>query len=95
MASLLTEVLEDMLAHFLLRQNSWFWDRRTWSMIWAGREVRYGTDYILGMDRHIFWNVSVQDPSHNSDHYMVLGCLHIASVREYYRYLRGRKRPPL
>ena len=32
---------------------------------------------------------------HNSDHYMVLGCLHSASLKEHARYLRGRKRPPL
>ena len=42
-------------------------------MIRAGREVRSRTDYILGTDRRIFWNVSARDPSHNSDQYMVLG----------------------
>ena len=64
-------------------------------MVWAGREVRSRTDYILGMDRHLFWNFSVWDPRHNSDHYMVLGCLHIAPLREHARYLGGSKRLPL
>ena len=60
-----TEVLEYMLAHFLPRRRSWFWDGRTRSMVREGREVRSRTDYILGMDCRIFWNVSVWDPRHN------------------------------
>ena len=44
-------------------------------MIQKGREVRSQTDYILGTDRRLFRNVAVQDPRHNSDNYMVLGCL--------------------
>ena len=31
------------------------------------------------------------DPMHNSDHYMVLGCLHSASLKEHARYIGGRK----
>ena len=54
-------------------------------MIGAGREVRSPTDYILGTDRCIFWNVSVWDPRNNSDHYMVMGCLRSASLREQSR----------
>ena len=95
MAALATEGLKDMSAHFLLRQSSWFWDGSTWSMICADREVRSRTVYILGTDRRLFWNVSVWDPRHNSDHYMVLGCLHRASLREHSRFLGGRKRLPL
>ena len=64
-------------------------------MIRVGREVRSRTDYILGTDFRLFWNVSVQDPRHNSDHYMVLGCLYSAPMREHSSYLEGRKRPPL
>ena len=64
-------------------------------MIRVGREVRYRTDYILGTDFHLFWNVSVQDPRHNSDHYMVLGCLCITPLRKHSRYLGGHKRLPL
>ena len=52
-------------------------------------------DYILGADFHLFGNVSVWDPRHNSDHYLVLGCLHSASLQEHTRYLRGRKKLPL
>ena len=57
--------------------------------------MRSRTDYILETDRRLFGNVSVRDPRHNSDHYMVLGCLHSASLREHSRYLGGRKRLPL
>ena len=40
-----------------------------------GQEVRSWTDYILGTDLCLFRNVTVWDPRHNSDYYMVLGCL--------------------
>ena len=43
-AEMATEGLEDMLAHFLLRRISWCRDRRIWSMIREGREVRSQTD---------------------------------------------------
>ena len=64
-------------------------------MLQKGREVRYRTDYILGTDRRLFGNVSIWDPRHNSDHYMVLGCLPSASLTEHKRYLGGRKRWPI
>ena len=57
--------------------------------------MRSRTDYILGTDGRLLGNVSVRDPRHNSDRYMVLGCLHSASLREHARYLGGRKRLPL
>ena len=64
-------------------------------MIREEREVRYRTDYILGTDCRIFGNVSVRDPGHNSDHYLVLGCLHSAYLKDHTHYLGGRKKPPL
>ena len=64
-------------------------------MIREGREVWSRTDYNLGTDRRLFGNVSVRDPRHNSDHYMVLGCLHSAPLREHARYLGGEQAPPL
>ena len=94
-AAMEMEGLEDMSAHFLLRGRSWCRDGRTWRMIREGREVRYRTYYILGMDRHLFGNVSVRDPRHNSYHYMVLGCLHREPLREHARYLGGCKCLPL
>ena len=60
-------------------------------MIREGREVRSRTDYIPGTDLCLFGNVSVRDPRHNSDHYMVMGCLHSASLMEHFRYIGGRK----
>ena len=77
-AALTTEVMEDMEAYFFLRRRLWCLDVRTWIMVCAGREVRFRTDYILGTDCRLFWNMSVQDPRHNSYHYLVLGCLHSA-----------------
>ena len=64
-------------------------------MLQKGREVRSRTDYILGTDRRLFGNVSVRYHRHNSDHYMVMGCLPSASLTEHKRYLRGRKKLPL
>ena len=42
-------------------------------MVRERKVVRSWTDYILETDRCIFWNVSVWDPRHNTDHYMVMG----------------------
>ena len=64
-------------------------------MVQVGREVSSWTDYILGTDHRLFWNVFVWDPRHNSDHYLVLGCLHSAPLSEHLEYLRRRKRLPL
>ena len=57
--------------------------------------MRSRTDYIMGKYLRLFGNVSVRYPRHNSDHYMVLGCLHSASLREHAKYLGGSKRLPL
>ena len=64
-----TEGLKDMAQHFLPREQRWCRDRRTWGMLWNGREVLSQTDYILGTDRRLF-----------GDHYMVLGCLQSACL---------------
>ena len=93
--ALVMEVIEDMSARFLLRRSPWCRYGRTCSMLRYGREVRSRTDYILGTDCRLFGNVSIRDPRHNSDHYLVLGFLNSASLREHMRYLRGRKKLPL
>ena len=90
--SLATEGLEDMARHFLPWESRWCRDRRTWGMIRKGREVRSRTEYILGTDRRLFRNVAVRDPWHNSDHYMVLGCIPSTPPTEHKRDLGGRKR---
>ena len=64
-------------------------------MFRAGMEVKSRTDYILGTDRHLFWNFSVRDSRHNSDHYLVLGCLWSAPLSKCSECLGRRKRPPL
>ena len=94
-AALKTAGIEYMLDHFLPRQLPWFQDGITWSMVRVGREVRSRTDYILGTDRCLFRNVTVWDPRHKSDHYLVLGCLPSAPLMEYSKYLGRRKRLPI
>ena len=84
-----------MARHFLLRKSRWCWYQRTWGMLRKGREVRSRTYYILGTYSRLFRNVAVRDPRHNSDHYMVLGCLPSAPPTEHKRYLGGRKRWPV
>ena len=84
-----------MAAHFLPRQRKWGREQKKWSMVMEGKVVWSRTDYILGTDRRIFWNVSVWDPRNKTDHYIVLGCLRSANEREYTKYLMGRKRLPL
>ena len=67
-------------------------------MVREGKVVRYRTDYLLGTDRSLFRNVSVQYPRHNTDHFMVVGCLRSALAREHACYIKGRRkmllRPP-
>ena len=84
-----------MPAHFLPRKRNWGRERRTWSMVREGKVVRSWTEYLLGTDRSLFRNVSVRDPRHNTDHFMVVGCLRSAPEREHARYIRGRRKMPL
>ena len=79
-----------MAAHFLSRCNSWARDERMWSICRQEREVQSHTDYLLLMDRHLFWNVYVYDPCHTLEHFVVLGCLHCAARWEHFRYLGQR-----
>ena len=65
------------------------------AMVRQGREVKSQMEYIMGSDRRIFQNMAVRDLQHNSDHYMVLGCLHGGSLRENSNYLGRRTRLPL
>ena len=81
-AAVSTGGVEDLLVHFLQRQIAWNRDWRMWAMVRQGREVRTWTDYILGSNFWIFQNVAVWDLRHNSDHYIVLGCLKGAFPRE-------------
>ena len=94
-AALTAEGLEDMATHFLLRQSTWGRERSIWSMVREGKVVRSWIYYILGTDRRLFWNVYVRDPRHNTDHYMVLGCLAAPLRGNTQNTSRGRKRLPL
>ena len=86
---------EDMTAHFLPRKRPWGRELRTWSMVREGRVIRSQTDYLLGTDRILFRNVTVRDPRHNFDHYMLVGHLRSETAREHARYIKGRRKMPL
>ena len=90
-----TEGLEDMVEHFLPHKLPLTKYVRTWSMLHSGQEVRSWMDYILGMERHMFQNVSIWDPRNNTNHYMVLGCLRGMTLREHQRYIGSQTRLPL
>ena len=64
-------------------------------MVREGRVVRSRTDYLLGTYRSLFRNVSVRDPRHNTDHYMVVGHLRSATAWYHARYIKGRRKMPL
>ena len=63
---------EYILAQFILCHKVWDWDGKTWSMVCLGQEVRSHIECLLGTDLRLFRNVSVRDPQHNLDHYMIL-----------------------
>ena len=64
-------------------------------MVREGKVVRSRTDYLLGTDKSLFSNVSVRDPRHNTNHFMVVGCLRSAPARDYACYIKGRRKMPL
>ena len=84
-----------MKAHFLLRKRKWGRELQTWNMVREGKVVRSRTDYILGTDRSTFRNVSVRYPRHNTNHFMMVGCLRSALAWEHARYIKGRRKMPL
>ena len=59
-----------------------------------GKVVRSRTDCILGTDINLFRNVSVRDPRHNTDQFMVVGCLRSAPEQEHACYIMGRRKMP-
>ena len=81
-----TAGLEDMSTHSLLSSKHWAWERISWIMRRLGWEVKSHTDYILGTEIRLLRNISVRDPQHNSDHFIVLGCLRGAAHWEHTIY---------
>ena len=61
----------------------------------GGQEVRSRSDYILGIDCCLLHNMAVQDTRHNTDHYLVLGCLRGATPAAHLRYLGRHKHFPI
>ena len=56
-------------------------------MVQLGRGAQSWTKYILGTYICLFRNVSVRDPQQKLNHYMFLGCLCRAPLREHTKYL--------
>ena len=81
--ALVDAFLENMSSNFPLRRISWSQDVINRIMIWKGREGLSWTDYIIRTHRCLFQNLSFQEPRHNIDQYMVLGCLHGATHTEH------------
>ena len=68
------------------------------------QEVEYATqrmggalpaNYIVGTDSNLLQKMAVQDAWHNTDHYLVLGCLRGAPLAKHSHYLANKKRFPL
>ena len=57
--------------------------------------LRSWTDYLLGTERSLFRNVSVRNPIHNTNHFMVVGCLRSVLERDHARYIKGRWKMPV
>ena len=70
-----TKGIENMTENFPPHKIPWTWDGRTWSMLRCVQDLRSRTEYILGTDRRLFQNLAVKEPWHNTNNYMVLGCL--------------------
>ena len=50
-------------------------------MVQMGRGVRSHMYYIIRVESSLFRNVSIQGPTHNSVHYLILGFLCSATLR--------------
>ena len=89
-AALAAAGLEYMSSHFLPMHKPWSIYSQTCSMQSKGQVVLSNNDYLLGMDRRMYQNMSFWYAHHNTDHYLVLGCLRGAPAQEHMYYL-GRK----
>ena len=80
-------VLEYMSGQLLPHQIPWARDSRKLSMLRKDQEVKSWADCILGTYRHLFQNLSSRYPRHNTDKYMILGCLSGTTLRDNQQYL--------
>ena len=86
------EGIVDVVLHSLPSCNTWLQDMCTWRMRKDGQEIWSRTDYILGTYCRLLQDVDIQDMRHNSDHYMVLGCMSGDLEKELMDYLRKVRR---
>ena len=94
-ATLVRYGVEDMSAYFLLRRKYWSRDSHTWSIRCGDRVVCSWIDFLLGTDCRLYQNMLVWYAQHNSDNYLVLGCLQGALVQEHAHYLGSKHNLPL
>ena len=47
----------------------------------------YQMDYLLITEHHLFKNSYIKETRNKSDHYLILGCLHVTVQREHSCYL--------
>ena len=87
--------LEDILLDFHKFLCPWNLYKGMWIMFGMVSEVWSRTDYILYTYRCLFRNMSVRDPRHNLDNYLILGCLRSATLREHENYFWRSTRLPL
>ena len=80
--------LEDIMVHFLLRQCPWCLYGITWTMFRMGKGGAILDGLHPGEGPRIFRNVPVQEFRHNSDHYIILGFIYSATMREHTNYVR-------
>jgi len=93
-ANIASHGFKDLLPHF--RQCHCFHHGTTWWQHCNDEMVLSRCDYILGMDRCMFSNVSLCDPRLFSlDHLMVLRELQSNILGQNKSYLRGRQQFPL
>ena len=89
-AALAAAGLEYMSSQFLPMHKPWSSYSQTWSMQRKGQVVLSNTDYLRGMYRRMYQNMSFRYAHHNIDHYLVLGYLRGAPAQEHIHYL-GKK----
>ena len=79
--------LEDMAAHFLPLHLPWIRDVRTCIVLCCRQGVQSWTNCILRTEHRPFQKISVQEPRHNMDSYLILGFLLGATLKGNQLYL--------
>ena len=71
----------------LLCHLPWTIDGQICIMLHCRGDVKSHMECILGTDCRLFQSNSIRYPIHNKDHYLILGCLHITTLKEHQCFL--------